>query len=876
MWDPEQTAAIERLVAEAIQLPRASRREFLDANCPAALKREVERRIAQRESSADPTSIEPPPLSPVSPSGGGGTAQPEDLPARLGPYRVVRRLGSGGMGLVLLASRDDDQFRRRVAIKLIKRGMDSEQVLKRFELERQVLGALNHPNIARLLDAGVSDDGRPYFVMEYVEGQGLLDYCDANQLSINERLALFTKVCSAVQSAHQSLVVHRDLKPGNIIVGPDGEPKLLDFGIAKLLNPDLAGVTVLTGEQQRLMTPEYASPEQVRGEPITTLSDVYSLGVLLYELLTGVRPYNFKSRIEDEVKRVICEEEPRRPSTAATTEAPLPPGPATATAGDTGQTAAATRARLRSARPETLKRELTDDLDDIILMAMRKSPRRRYASAEQLAEDIARHLRGDPVLARPETFSYVAAKFIARNKGGVAAAAAVVLGLGVWGATATIQWRATEIAREAEVAAKEAALAAQEKEATARKEAEAAREQTREVVGVFLKKALPEIRRVAGAVKAREVIASLSAEYLGLLGSQAPGNIEAQADLARAYEELSQAAGGLQGASEGRREDALKAAQSAVLIRERIVASEPGGRAWGNLAWAHQYAGEALMLMGRRAEAAREFASAVEAARKGVELNDEGLISAREALGLALHKQGEQLLREGRLDDADRVMGEALAALEANARARPDNAMVQRNHAVALTKLAQCAAARKDYAKAEDLLARALRVREDLASKNPGNTSMLRDVPIVREKLANCWVDMARLEDAESGLRRALKELEPVVIADALDVRPKWDSVRTMASLGRCVLRRGEPDEARRLAEDALGRVAQIPSDAQQREARAEVLDLLARSLHAQKSPDARARLIEARSAWEAILADDPDAVEIKARVGDLAALLGG
>jgi tetratricopeptide (TPR) repeat protein len=781
------------------------------------------------------------------------------------------------MGMVVLASRDDDQFRRRVAIKLIKRGMDSEQVLKRFELERQVLGGLNHPNIARLLDGGVADDGRPYFVMEYIEGQSLLDYCDAQQLSIPERLALFTKVCAAVQSAHQSLVVHRDLKPGNIVVGADGEPKLLDFGIAKLLNPDMAGVTVFTAEHQRLMTPEYASPEQVRGEPVTTLSDVYSLGVLLYELLAGVRPYNFKSRIEDEVKRVICEEEPRRPSAAATTEVPIPPptaGGGTGEAPSTGQTAAATRARLRSSRPDALKRELSDDLDDIVLMAMRKSPRRRYASAEQLAEDIARHLRGDPVIARPETFSYVAAKFVARNRAGVAAAAVALAGLVLWGVSATVQWRATERARAAAETARVAADQAKEAESLARGEAEAARDQTRQVVAAFLTRALPEIRRVAGAVKARELISGISAEYLGLLESQAPGDAATMANLAHAYEELSQVIGGLQGANTGQRADAFTAASRAIPLRTQLVQIAPTGRAWANLGWARQFAGEALLLMGKPVEAEAFFAAAAEAGRAGMAFDDEGVLTAREVLALALHKQGERLLRSGKVDDAAQRMREALELLDTNARAKPDNNAVRRNLGAALTKLAQCATAKGQHEDAESLLVRALALRESIVAGSPGNTSFLRDVPITRERLANARADLGRLGDAEVGLRKALEELEPLLIADALDVRPKWDLVRITTSLGRCALKQGKHADARALAETALARVADLPPDAQQREARAEVLELLGRALRAAGSADARGRLIEAKAAWESIGADEPDAVEPRARVAAIGALL--
>ena len=238
----------------------------------------------------------------------------------IGPYRLVRKLGEGGMGVVFLAERET--FQQAVAVKLMRPGYDTPAVVSRFLAERQILATLSHPNIARLLDGGLTADGRPFFVMEYVEGQPIDAYCRTHQLSIQARLDLFCTVCEAVQYAHQNLVVHRDLKPSNILVTEDGRVKLLDFGIAKVLDagsPDAARALPLTRTGQRIMTPEYASPEQVRGEPITTSSDVYALGVLLYELLTGQRPYRIASRLEHEVARIILEEEPTRPSLAITT-----------------------------------------------------------------------------------------------------------------------------------------------------------------------------------------------------------------------------------------------------------------------------------------------------------------------------------------------------------------------------------------------------------------------------------------------------------------------------------------------------------------------------------------------------------------------------
>ncbi len=334
---------------------------------------------------------------------------------RIGPYQTLREIGRGGMGVVWLATRADDAYQKQVAIKLVWPGPESGEVLRRFRQERQILANLEHPNIARMLDGGATEESWPYVVLEYIEGQSITAYCAAHQLGINERLQLFRTVCAAVQYAHQNLVVHRDLKPSNILVTEAGTVKLLDFGIAKLLNPDLSpddSAATRTGLQ--LMTPEYASPEQVRGEAITTASDVYSLGVVLYELLTGQRPYQFKSRSLPEIERVICEQELTAPSRSQKSE---------------GGTRNAERANHRPAtsdhRPPATA--LRGDLDNIVLMALRKEARQRYGSVEQLSEDLRRYLAGEAVLARKDTLGYRVGKFVRRHRFGVAATALFIL-----------------------------------------------------------------------------------------------------------------------------------------------------------------------------------------------------------------------------------------------------------------------------------------------------------------------------------------------------------------------------------------------------------------------------------------------------------------
>ncbi len=329
---------------------------------------------------------------------------------RIGVFELKKELGRGGMGAVFLAERADGEFRQKAAVKLIKRGMDTDFIVKRFRHERQILAALNHPNIARLIDGGTTADGLPYFVMEYVEGEPLYCFCDERKLNTAERLRLFKRLCEAVEAAHELRVVHRDLKPSNILVKANGTPKLLDFGIAKILDSDLASATLEpTATAMRLMTPEYASPEQVCGEPVSPASDIYSLGVLLYELLTGHRPYRFKNRALHEIHRAVCEEIPSVPSESLTREDNLVPTGASGKSTSDDEKIAAGKAasettleivfRARNTDFENLRRELAGDLDKIVLKTLRKNAAERYQTASELAADIGRFLEKRPVKA---------------------------------------------------------------------------------------------------------------------------------------------------------------------------------------------------------------------------------------------------------------------------------------------------------------------------------------------------------------------------------------------------------------------------------------------------------------------------------------------
>ncbi len=415
--NPDRWRQIESVLDGALELDPELRRPFVDEACgdDEELRSQVMSMLGAGENAAGfLEGSKPEKLQEVLREMAAEAEAEENDPnvdRVMGPYRLIRRLGRGGMGQVYLGVRDDEAFKKYVAVKIIRRGMDTDEILQRFRTERRILASLTHPNIARLLDGGATEDGASYFVMDFVDGVTITKYCDEKRLPVRSRLELFQKVCRAVHYAHQNLIVHRDLKPSNILVTSEGAVKLLDFGIAKFLNPDEAGYTVpVTVTEMRVMTPEYASPEQVRGESITTASDVYQLGILLYELLTGCRPHRFSGERKAEIERIICEREPDRPSTAITRPVE-----------DDGITAARDISGLRSTPVDRLRKQLTGDLDRIVLMALRKEADRRYQSADQFLEDIKRYLAGLPVQAQSDTWTYRTAKFVRRHRLGVAA-----------------------------------------------------------------------------------------------------------------------------------------------------------------------------------------------------------------------------------------------------------------------------------------------------------------------------------------------------------------------------------------------------------------------------------------------------------------------
>lgn len=469
----------DRLLAHLLTLPARERPAALDAACDDGTVHDAVRRLLRAAEA---------PASPVDPgsvrarrlwTGFAVEAAERETPmpqgALVGSYRILEEIERGGMAVIYRAERVDGELTREVAIKILKLGMDTEEIVRRFEQERQILADLNHPNIARLFDAGHTEDGRPYFVMELVEGAPIDRYCDEHRLSIDERLELLCVVARAVDDAHQNMVVHRDLKPSNILVDRSGEVKLLDFGIARLLDAEVdRGLVAPTRAALRLMTPEYASPEQVRGERVTTASDVYQLGLLAYELLTGRRAYVLADRSPGELERAICQRVPTRPSLVVGREDTLPrrgggfrpPSPA-----ETSSTPSTVDeiCRMRRTSPARLRRRLRGDLDNIVLKALRKEPEHRYRGTDRLAQDVRRHLDGLPVTALSDTWIYRGRKFLARHAVGATATALLLAA-----ATGLAGFHVARIQSERDVAQTERNRAKAERD---RAEAEAAKAQ---------------------------------------------------------------------------------------------------------------------------------------------------------------------------------------------------------------------------------------------------------------------------------------------------------------------------------------------------------------------------------------------------------------
>jgi non-specific serine/threonine protein kinase/serine/threonine-protein kinase len=754
--DPAVRQEAKRIFALVLEHEPANRLEYLRELCGPRLEifQEVSS-LLEVDAGLD-SFLERPPLGPVP---AGLAARVDPLIGRMiGPYRVIREIGRGGMGFVYLAQRADDQFRRQVALKVVNPELVDRHTLNRFENERQTLAALDHPNIIKLLDGGATENGMPWLAMDYMEGQSIDLYCETHWLAVAERISLFRTVCGAVHYAHQNLVIHRDLKPGNILITPQGVPKLLDFGIAKLLRPEFAMRTVgqtLTNLQP--MTPEFASPEQIRGLPLTTTSDVYSLGVLLYRLVVGRHPYNTKSTSLLELERAICETDPEKPSTAI--RAQRRAEPATAPSRDLG---------------------LSNDLDVIILMAMRKEPQRRYASAEHLSEDLQLLLEGRPVSARKDTLGYRVSKLVSRHKAGTAVAALAIMALLIMGLFAYREYlqakrRAQELHQFAQV-----------------------------VLNI-------DEGLQSGRVETRAAMLGKAVESLDNLARDGGGNPELERDLVRAYVNMADVQGNLYSANLGNTAGAEGLYRKALAIAETLQRADPNSSAANlDVALCNRKLADVLLAKGDRLGALEKYKGALpmieavisanptnqealrglvniwgnigntydelgdpagamegyqksgDAARKWVLLDP----SRRISVAFAMEKVAYYGMLSGKGTDGEQTIQEALDIFTQTAEANP-SPTARRNLADAYDKLALV---QKSSGKVTAALASAQKSRsilEGLLASDPKNQQYEIDVPEALRLEIELDLLAGEMASARRQTERALHLLTPLVNSPA-------------------------------------------------------------------------------------------------------------
>ena len=657
---------------------------------------------------------------------------------RIGPYQIIEEVGHGGMGSVYRAVRDDDQYQQEVAIKLIRPGMDTAFVRGRFRFERQVLAFLSHPNIARLLDGGTTEDGLPYFVMEFVDGLPITRYCTEHSLNIRQRCQLFQKVCGAVAFAHRNLIIHRDLKPANILIAKDGEPKLLDFGIAKILLPEFAPDATKTLAAARMLTPDYASPEQVTGELVSTATDIYSLGANLYELLAGTVPHKFGKATITEVERVIRDVDPPPPSAAG-------------------------------------GRDLKGDLDNIILKAIEKDPIRRYSSVEQFSEDLGRYLEGQPVMARHPTLMYRAAKFVRRNRFAVTAGSVVLL-VTLLG-TATTFWQAN----------------------VARAERDRAQRRFTEVrtLANTLILELDGVIASEGPVQARALIAQRAVQYLDRLSHETTGDQALQIELANAYEHLGNIQGRPATSNLGHADEALATYRKALLIRNAMADAAPKDiAAQSALATCLQRIGAMHRSMGDSKKSLELEHKALEIRENLLKVNPSNLEVKRD-VATSYSTLASAFTEMGRWDEVLEARKRALELSTEIANANPNASSDVANMSATKLRLAGIQLIHGSKPEALKNYRGAVEIDKQLLEKTPRNPQRKLNLAASYQGLGGALEDTGDLGGALAAFHEALEIRQELSTADPKDWRTASLYASTHYRIGLLELKRAQPDEAR-------------------------------------------------------------------------------
>ena len=747
---------MKKVLAEALELDTERQQRFLDHSCAgdAELRAEVDLLLAHRVDSDGDVLEECVADAARLRENGNAAAM---VGCRIGAYKILGEIGHGGMGTVFLAERDDEHYHQQVAIKLINPGLGGESIRRRFRNETQILADLNHPNIARLLDAGETSDRVPYLVMEYVAGTPMNVYCDEHNLSTEQRLKLFCTVCAAVQFAHQHLVIHRDIKPGNILVTDEGLPKLVDFGIAKLLAQENS-VADAKATAMPFMTPEYASPEQVCGTSVTTATDVYSLGVVLYELLSGRLPYRLKTRVPHEIAKAICEQDPERPSTAMRTAPDL----------------------QESSKP---RKRLHADLDNIVLMAMRKEPERRYGTAQQFADDIQRHLDGLPVRARHDTFSYRAGKFIRRQKIAVAAAAiiAVTLLVGI----ITTMWQAR--------------VAQAERERSERRFNE-----VRQLANSFVFEVHDAVVNLPGSTTARSLIVQRGLNYLDSLARDAGNDRGLQRELAAAYEKLGAVQYTPSVAHLGDLPGALQSHRKAAAIREELVASDPANRDFRReLLDSYWFI---ATLLGAQGDLSRELQMIRDQlpARKELAAAEQTEFLDRYNLAGTYAYIGSLLMLMGDVQGALENQREAMRIREALVALDPNHARAERALTISYEYLGLATDQAGDIKSALELQQRGLELREALVNADPLNTDLRLMLNESYRYVGDMLIKAGDVELAAEHYRRQLRLSQEMVASDPANAQFRRNEAVALIKVGDVEVRAGKTAEALSRYREAL------------------------------------------------------------------------
>jgi len=672
---------------------------------------------------------------------------------RIGPYEVLEEIGHGGMGTVYRAVRGDDDFQVQVAIKVISRGADEPLLLDRFRAERQILAKLEHPNIARLLDGGATEDGLLYLVMEYVDGKSLTQYCDSKNLPVSERIQLISKVCDAVAYAHRCLIVHRDLKPDNILVTDDGVPKLLDFGIARILESSALGeMADQTVTLVRMATPAYASPEQIRGEPVGIPSDIYALGVLLYELLTGRRPYRLEPAW-GESARIICEQEPTRASVAVVS--------------DTGESTEQISG-YRNTTAEGLRKRLSGDLDNILAVALRKDPSHRYRSVDQFQQDLENHLKGRPVMARGDSLPYRTRKFIGRHKLTVAAATLAAVTLCVAGGFTVRESRRLAI-----------------RVATDRK-----------LASSFLVDIHKEIARLPGSTPVRQELLAKSLEYLNGLAREGYGDRETQMSLALAYERFADLLAGVGGAGLGKPADALKTYESAKRIREQLAHEFPR-----DAQVQYDLASNYMMgsyIVGRVASVDQRL----QYDRKALDVS-KGLASQHPTsdkyqalLAAAYSGLAYSFELDGRSAEASSLYREAVPIREQRVRSAPNDQGAQRDLANIHYRIGVLEAEAQRPREALPELREALQIQKALLGRDPGDRQIRFEIAGTDHFLGVALGTAGSFAEALACFQDAISIREAMLATDEHDARTRSMLAGNYAEESTVLLKAGRKDDA--------------------------------------------------------------------------------